>query len=91
MHRAIRVRASTILEETLKIKGTIVSLGLTAVVGSISLALSSERKHADRARPREEQYQGEAHTLDQASGAVFVLGPVAVTWLATRRLRKARQ
>ncbi len=75
---------------TLKAIGTVVSLGLTAAVGAVSLAFASERKHAEAARPKEVKYQGGPHFLDQVLGAAFVLTPVGLTWLITRPLRRSR-
>lgn len=75
---------------TLKAIGVGVSLGLTAAVGAVSLALASERKHAEAARPKEVKYQGGPHFLDQVLGAAFVIGPPALMWLITRPLRRAR-
>lgn len=71
----------------MKVIGTAVSLGLTAAVGAVSLALASERKHADQARPKELQYQGGPHFLDQLVGAMYILAPIALVWRATRKLR----
>lgn len=67
--------------------GGLTSIGLTAATTGFCLMRASERKHAERAREKEVRYQGGSNFLDKMAGVAFVVGPPALVWRATRRLR----